>query len=154
MASSETPPDSSGLVVQQATNLRTRTEDVQGDKSFLDLGLPLPMISALARCGFERPSPVQQSAIPLGRLGSDLIVQAKSGTGKTVVFATIILERLDRSRPATQVRNLACTDTAVSASEWQPAAGACVGSNARGGNTGGVANRVGILRLVMLCIEN
>jgi ATP-dependent RNA helicase DDX20 len=89
--------------IKDASFVRARTEDVLGDKNFSDLGLPQPMIAALARCGFERPSPVQQAAIPLGRLGSDLIVQAKSGTGKTVVFATIILERLNLSKPVTQV---------------------------------------------------
>lgn len=41
-----------------------------------------------------RPSPVQTAAIPLGRLGADLIVQAKAGTGKTLVFGTICLEKL------------------------------------------------------------
>ena len=34
------------------------------------------------------------AAIPLGRLGADLIVQAKAGTGKTLVFGTICLEKL------------------------------------------------------------
>jgi hypothetical protein len=38
------------------------------------------------------PSPVQRAAIPLGRLGADLVVRAKSGTGKTVTFGTILLE--------------------------------------------------------------
>jgi ATP-dependent RNA helicase DDX20 len=37
---------------------------------------------------------VQTAAIPLGRLGADLIVQAKAGTGKTLVFGTICLEKL------------------------------------------------------------
>ena len=32
--------------------------------------------------GFTIPSPVQRAAIPLGRLGADLVVQAKSG-GRT-----------------------------------------------------------------------
>jgi hypothetical protein len=97
------PPGDGQSQINDAGFVRVRTEDVLGDKSFSDLGLPQPIITALARCGFERPSPVQQAAIPLGRLGSDLIVQAKSGTGKTVVFATIILERLNVSKPATQV---------------------------------------------------
>jgi ATP-dependent RNA helicase DDX20 len=78
----------------QQQQARWRSEDVQSDKTFVDLGLPAALTNALSACGFTRPSPVQQAAIPLGRLGSDLIVQAKSGTGKTVVFAVIILERV------------------------------------------------------------
>ncbi|KAF5829366.1 hypothetical protein DUNSADRAFT_16187 [Dunaliella salina] len=68
--------------------------DVYTEKSFQDLALSPAMTAALAACGFERPSPVQEAAIPLGRVGSDLIIQAKSGTGKTAVFAIICLERL------------------------------------------------------------
>ena len=45
------------------------------------------------------PSPVQRAAIPLGRLGADLVVQAKSGTGKTVTFGTILWARQTRLRP-------------------------------------------------------
>jgi ATP-dependent RNA helicase DDX20 len=81
---------------------RYRTTDVQSDAgSFNDLLLPQPLVSALAAAGFQRPSPVQKAAIPIGRIGSDVIVQAKSGTGKTAVFATILLERvsLDISTP-------------------------------------------------------
>lgn len=45
-------------------------------------------------CGFHAPSPVQRAAIPLGRLGADLVVQAKSGTGKTVTFGVVVLDRV------------------------------------------------------------
>lgn len=41
-----------------------------------------------------RPAPGPK-AIPLGRLGLDLIAQAKGGTGKTLVFAVIALEMVD-----------------------------------------------------------
>lgn len=39
------------------------------------------------------PSPIQCRAIPLAKSGHDLFVQAKSGTGKTLVFAVTILDR-------------------------------------------------------------
>lgn len=85
---------------------RVRTDDVMTDKSFEELAVSPDLVAALAKCGFDRPSPVQQAAIPLGRLGSDLIVQAKSGTGKTVVFATIVLERLKKDSTSTQVHHM------------------------------------------------
>ena len=44
-----------------------------------------------------------QASIPLGRVGTDLIVQAKSGTGKTVTFACICLERIKMEVKAPQV---------------------------------------------------
>lgn len=83
---------------------RQRTEDVLSDAgSFTELQLSAPMVAALAAAGFTRPSPVQKSAIPLGRLGSDLIVQAKSGTGKTAVFAVVCIDRLKHNVNAPQV---------------------------------------------------
>lgn len=59
--------------------------------------------------GFTVPSPVQRAAIPLGRLGADLVVQAKSGTGKTVTFGAILCERVDRSSAYPQALVLAPT---------------------------------------------
>ena len=50
----------------------------------------------LSLSGFHVPSPVQRAAIPLGRHGADLIVQAKSGTGKTATFGTVVCDRVDR----------------------------------------------------------
>ncbi len=77
--------------------------------SFDDLLLPRPLVAALAAAGFQRPSPVQQLAIPLGLVGTDLIVQAKSGTGKTCVFAVLALQRVQLSVATPQVLILAPT---------------------------------------------
>ncbi|NXS28676.1 DDX20 helicase, partial [Pomatostomus ruficeps] len=68
-----------------------------------------PVLAGLEAAGFHRPSPVQLKAIPLGRCGLDLIVQAKSGTGKTCVFATIALDAVLLESPATQILILAPT---------------------------------------------
>jgi hypothetical protein len=77
---------------------------VQSDAgSFSDLLLPQPLVHALAAAGLVRPSPVQKAAIPVGRVGTDLIVQAKSGTGKTAVFATVLLDRIDVAVSTPQV---------------------------------------------------
>ena len=44
--------------------------------------------------GFVRPSPVQLAAIPNAKIGLDMIVQSKSGTGKTCVYVVTALEML------------------------------------------------------------
>ena len=41
-----------------------------------------------------RPSPIQLAAIPNAKIGLDMIVQAKSGTGKTCVYVVTALEML------------------------------------------------------------
>ncbi|KAL3905019.1 MAG: hypothetical protein SGPRY_011067, partial [Prymnesium sp.] len=71
-----------------------RSHDLQGEEAtdFSELRLSDPLLRALSEAGFEQPSPIQAKAIPLGLFGLDLIAQAKSGTGKTIVFASIALE--------------------------------------------------------------
>nr|XP_055023856.1 probable ATP-dependent RNA helicase DDX20 [Misgurnus anguillicaudatus] len=90
---------------------RTRTDDVQsnGGVEFSSLLLSKPVLEGLAASGFQKPSPIQLKAIPLGRCGLDLIVQAKSGTGKTCVFTTIALDTLILQNTVTQVLVLAPT---------------------------------------------
>ncbi|NWT16450.1 DDX20 helicase, partial [Vireo altiloquus] len=91
---------------------RFRTRDVLvpgGPADFGSLLLSPPVLAGLEAAGFHRPSPVQLKAIPLGRCGLDLIVQAKSGTGKTCVFATIALDAVLLESPATQILILAPT---------------------------------------------
>ena len=62
--------------------------------TFKDLPISDAVLRGIADYGFVRPSPIQAKAIPLARFGVDLIAQAKSGTGKTCVFAVVALESL------------------------------------------------------------
>ena len=72
------------------------TEQEQHQKAtFSDLHLPKHVQSGLESLKFLHPSPVQLKAIPSARLGLDLLVQAKSGTGKTLVFVVTALSGID-----------------------------------------------------------
>jgi ATP-dependent RNA helicase DDX20 len=110
--------DQNGLT----NNEKTRTKDIQSEEkiSFDDLQLSKPILDGLKSAGYFNPSPIQYKAIPLGKLGlginflfifdlklqtlllsfllniknKDLIIQAKSGTGKTCVFGIIALEHV------------------------------------------------------------
>nr|DBA33987.1 TPA: hypothetical protein GDO54_001598 [Pyxicephalus adspersus] len=92
---------------------RPRTGDVlqatAEAQDFKSLLLSRPVLEGLEAAGFIKPSPVQSKAIPLGRCGLDLIVQAKSGTGKTCVFSTVALDSLILENSATQILILAPT---------------------------------------------
>lgn len=92
-------------------NKKQRTSDIkiEGDVTFFQMRLPRDILDGLMSAGFEKPSPIQLKAIPLGRCGFDLIIRAKSGTGKTVVFGVIALETLDISIPSPQVVIIAPT---------------------------------------------
>eukprot|EP00057_Strongylocentrotus_purpuratus_P033997 XP_793570.2 PREDICTED: uncharacterized protein LOC588813 [Strongylocentrotus purpuratus] len=101
------------LRTAHAINERERTSDVLTEENsnvdFSSMFLSEPVTAGLQKVGFEKPSPIQLKAIPLGRCGLDLIVQAKSGTGKTCVFSVIALEGIDLTNPSTQVLILAPT---------------------------------------------
>ncbi|XP_053686816.1 probable ATP-dependent RNA helicase ddx20 [Sabethes cyaneus] len=83
---------------------RERSADVEFDRSlqFSSMFLSERVLAGLTRNNYIHPSPIQARAIPLGRLGIDLLVQAKSGTGKTLVFAVLIGEMYDPDTPFPQ----------------------------------------------------
>eukprot|EP01083_Nonionella_stella_P002307 6654_1 len=62
--------------------------------SFKDFMLQKELMRAIGDAGFEHPSEVQHSAIPKAILGQDMIVQAKSGVGKTAVFVLATLAQV------------------------------------------------------------
>ena len=63
--------------------------------TFRELGLIEPILGALAELGYERPSPIQEKAIPPALTGRDVLGCAQTGTGKTCAFVTPILQRLN-----------------------------------------------------------
>ncbi|ORX90563.1 DEAD-domain-containing protein [Basidiobolus meristosporus CBS 931.73] len=67
------------------------------------------LLKGLNQSGYRKPSPIQLKALPLGRLGLDLVAQAKSGTGKTIVFSVISLEAVNLHVNFPQVLVLAPT---------------------------------------------
>jgi len=52
------------------------------DMTFKDLNLPEPILQALEKVGYEKPSPIQAESIPLLLEGHDLLGQAQTGTCK------------------------------------------------------------------------
>ena len=53
------------------------------------------MLRTVAELGFEQSTPIQTGAIPPALLGSDVIGQAQTGSGKTAAFGIPMVERLD-----------------------------------------------------------
>lgn len=56
-----------------------------------DLGLSEPLVRALSQ--FDEATPVQVAAIPAALAGRDLLVTARTGSGKTTAFVLPILEK-------------------------------------------------------------
>lgn len=72
-------------------------------QGFADLGLPEPLLKAIADLGYENPSPIQTQAIPVILKGTDILGQAQTGTGKTGAFALPLLANMNPAVDQPQV---------------------------------------------------
>ena len=59
---------------------------VEKKPSFTDMGLRPEVLQALAEMGFVEPMEVQSVTFPLVRAGRDIMVQSRTGSGKTAAF--------------------------------------------------------------------
>lgn len=62
--------------------------------TFRDLGILTETAEALEAVGITSPFPIQEMTLPVALSGSDVIGQAKTGTGKTLGFGLPLLERV------------------------------------------------------------
>ena len=62
--------------------------------TFEEFGLNEKLLEAISYMGFEKPTPIQEAAIPEIMKGRDLIAGAQTGTGKTAAFLLPILNKL------------------------------------------------------------
>lgn len=70
--------------------------------TFAQLGLPTPLVDALARKDIVEPFPVQVATIPDALAGRDVSGKAPTGSGKTLAFGLPMLANVDkatRNRP-------------------------------------------------------
>lgn len=99
------------LALERQKQNKDRLKVIQSDKSshlssvktFQELNLPSHLLDAIFAMGFDRPSAIQEEALP--RILSDpprnLIGQAQSGSGKTAAFTLGMLYRIVVDSPAT-----------------------------------------------------
>jgi len=65
------------------------------EDGFEALGVGEDLLRAVQEVGYERPTPVQQQAIPILLEGRDLMAQSQTGTGKTAAFALPLIQSID-----------------------------------------------------------
>jgi len=70
--------------------------------TFKDLKLEAPILKALEKQGYSRPTPIQEQAIPILLKGHDLLGVAQTGTGKTAAFGIPILNHLLKDKSSGQ----------------------------------------------------
>mmetsp|Transcript_12312 Transcript_12312/g.15605 ORF Transcript_12312/g.15605 Transcript_12312/m.15605 type:complete len:558 (+) Transcript_12312:66-1739(+) len=93
------------LAIEDEETKKNRIRVIQSDpdhhlssaKNFSELNLPDHLLSGVYGMGFDRPSQIQEVALPLilESPPKNLIGQAQSGSGKTVAFTLGMLFRVD-----------------------------------------------------------
>lgn len=78
-------------------------------ETFDDMGLKEALLRGVYAYGYEKPSAIQQRAIPACLKGNDVIAQAQSGTGKTATFSISILQSIVTENKECQALILAPT---------------------------------------------
>jgi ATP-dependent RNA helicase DeaD len=70
---------------------------------FLQLGVPIPLVTRLEELGIVTPTAIQEKVIPfLLENGGDLVAQAQTGTGKTAAFGLPLLTKINPKLPEIQ----------------------------------------------------
>ncbi|XP_065060964.1 ATP-dependent RNA helicase DDX19A-like [Rhopilema esculentum] len=101
------------------TNVKSEVEVLQRDpnsplysaKTFEELDLNDDLLKGVYDMGFNKPSKIQETALPmlLAYPPSNMIAQSQSGTGKTAAFVLSMLSRVDVSKPYPQALLLSPT---------------------------------------------
>src|SRR5687767_15821419 len=64
-------------------------------RSFDELNLSAETLSSLDAMAYRAPTEVQSETVPRALTGKDLVVQSRTGTGKTAAFGIPIVEKVD-----------------------------------------------------------
>lgn len=69
--------------------------DEEEDKlDFFEMGLDDRILKAIALLGWSQPTLVQEKAIPLALDGNDVLVRARTGSGKTLTYSAPIINKI------------------------------------------------------------
>ena len=97
------PPVPPPLATRQDATPPIATPPGAGTEAFARLGLAPHVLAAIAEMGYTVPTPIQEEAIPVMLSGGDLVAQAQTGTGKTLVFGATLAQFVDPTLEETQV---------------------------------------------------
>ncbi|KAH7641217.1 ATP-dependent RNA helicase me31b isoform X3 [Dermatophagoides farinae] len=83
---------------------RIKTSDVTSTRGndFEEFCLKRELLMGIFEQGWEKPSPIQEAAIPVALLGNDILARAKNGTGKTGAYTIPLLQKIDVTNNAIQ----------------------------------------------------
>lgn len=100
MSNEETPTDDSWVPTGS---------DYVSDRKFSDFPISQETLKGIAELGYVNATPVQAATIEPGLAGKDMLVRAKTGTGKTTAFCVPAVERIEGGKRVAQAVILAPT---------------------------------------------
>ncbi|KAJ3006531.1 RNA helicase required for poly(A+) mRNA export [Thoreauomyces humboldtii] len=114
----DVPERKPGNLIESDQVVEVKLADLQADvngvlysgvSTFADLGLHPDLLKGIYGMGFQRPSKIQEKALPLlvANPPKNMIGQSQSGTGKTAAFVLTMLSRINFSSNVPQVVCLA-----------------------------------------------
>lgn len=116
-AQAEPKEEEQNNLVKSSYEVQVKLADIQADpnsplysvKSFEELGLKEELLKGLYAMKFNKPSKIQEKALPLllQNPPTNMIGQSQSGTGKTAAFSLTMLSRVDESVQGVQAICLA-----------------------------------------------
>ncbi|KAG4306133.1 hypothetical protein PORY_000121 [Pneumocystis oryctolagi] len=103
-------------LIQNDSDITVKLSEMQGDpnsplysaKNFEDLMLHENLLKGIYALKFQKPSKIQEKALPLllSNPPRNMIGQSQSGTGKTAAFCLTILSRIDFTKNTVQAISL------------------------------------------------
>src|SRR4051812_43119060 len=92
----DVPADAAELApeTEEFEPLAARAPVSEDSPLFADLGVDPRIVQALADVGITRTFAIQEMTLPIALAGSDLIGQARTGTGKPLGFGVPLLQRI------------------------------------------------------------
>lgn len=70
------------------------SDEEQDNVDFYEMGLDDRILKAIAVLGWSSPTLIQEKAIPLALDGNDILARARTGSGKTAVFAIPVIDKI------------------------------------------------------------
>ncbi|KDR21293.1 probable ATP-dependent RNA helicase DDX56 isoform X1 [Zootermopsis nevadensis] len=80
-------------------------EDVIKPRNFHEMELDDRILKAVAKLGWLEPTLIQERAIPLLLEGKDVLLRARTGSGKTGAFAIPVVQRILNSKQVSKEQN-------------------------------------------------
>ncbi|XP_044737498.1 probable ATP-dependent RNA helicase DDX56 [Chrysoperla carnea] len=84
------------------------SDDEENPTNFHEMELDDRILKAIAKLGWVKPTLIQERAIPLLLEGKDVLVRARTGSGKTAAFSIPVIQKILNSKQTAVQQDVKC----------------------------------------------